>query len=113
MPTQRGGNGKIETLARQQVKVDTIRLATSRGVIMESLTDPAKIISIMRVMLTELERMMPTAPQVLEDEDSRADQLKGQIDRLDMVLKKHQAANRRKRELEKQNRQNARPTKSR
>lgn len=67
----------------------------------------------MRVMLTELERMLPTAPQVLEDEDSRTDLLKSRIAQLDAVLKKHQEANRRKRELEKQNRQNARPAKNR
>lgn len=78
---------------------------------MESLTDPAKIIAIMRVMLTELERMLPTSPRVLEDDDSRTDQIKGQIDKLDMVLKKHQAADRRRKELERQNRENFPPSK--
>ena len=81
---------------------------------MESLTEPAKIIAIMRVMLSELERWLSTAPEpIREKDDPRTDQLKNQIDRLDTVLKKRQAADRRKRELEKQNRVNTRPAKSR
>jgi hypothetical protein len=79
---------------------------------MESLTDPAKIISIMRVMLTELERTLSTAPQPT-NEDRRTDQLQGRIDRLDAVLKKSQAADRRRRELQKNNRDINRPAKSR
>ena len=80
---------------------------------MESLTDPQKIISIMRVMLTELERTLLKSPQVLENDDSRADQLKGQIDRLDTALKKSQSADRRRKELDRENRENNRPAKSR
>lgn len=73
---------------------------------MDAITDPAKIIAIMRVMLSELERSLSEAPQVDECEDPRTARLQNQIDRLDVVLKKHQAAERRKRELAKQNRQN-------
>jgi hypothetical protein len=74
---------------------------------MESLTDPAKIISIMRVMLTELERTLSAAPTPT-NEDSRTDQLQGRIDRLDAVLKKSQAADRRRKELDRENRENNR-----
>ena len=73
---------------------------------MEALTDPAKIISIMRVMLSELERSLPKAPLIDEVDDSRTDHLKSRIDRLDTVLKKHQETDRRKKELTKQNREN-------
>ena len=67
----------------------------------------------MRVMLIELERTLPKSPQVLESDDSRADQLKGQIDRLDTALKKSQSADRRRKELDRENRENNRPAKSR
>jgi len=74
---------------------------------MQSLTDPAKIISIMRVMLSELERSLSEAPQPMqEDDDSRCDHLKGQIDRLDTVLKKHQKAEHRRKEIDRENKRN-------
>ena len=79
---------------------------------MESLTEPAKIIAIMRVMLTELERTLSTAPTPT-NEDSRTDQLQGRIDRLDAVLKKRQAADRRRKDLDRENRENNRPAKTR
>lgn len=75
---------------------------------MDAITDPAKIIAIMRVMLSELERALSQAPQVDEIEDPRADNLKGQIDRLDAVLKKREDHVRRQKALEKQNRENTR-----
>jgi hypothetical protein len=79
---------------------------------MEALTDPAKIIAIMRVMLTELERTLSTAPRPT-DESIHTGEIQNRIDRLDAVLKKRQAADRRRRELEKQNRLNTRPAKKR
>ena len=47
----------------------------------------------MKVMFSELERSLSEAPQVDENKETRADQLKGQIDRLDTVLKKHKTPN--------------------
>lgn len=79
---------------------------------MEALTDPAKIIAIMRVMLTELERTLSTAPKPT-NEASQTDALQSRIDRLDAVLKKRQAADRRRKELDRENRLHARPGKSR
>jgi hypothetical protein len=48
-----------------------------------------------------------------EHETRGTDQLQGRIDRLDAVLKKSQAADRRRRELQKNNRDINRPAKSR
>ena len=79
---------------------------------MEALTDPAKIIAIMRVMLTELERTLSEAPQPT-NESNHTGEIQNRIDRLDAVLKKRQAADRRRRELDKQNRLNTRPAKKR
>ena len=72
------------------------------------MNDPAKLISIMKVMLSELERSLFGAPQVIEDEDRRTGQLKGQIDRLEAVLKKREDHLHRQKALEKQNRENTR-----
>ena len=69
--------------------------------------EPAKLIAIMKVMLSELERSLAEAPAPLK-ENGRSENLKTQIDRLKYVLKKHQDHDRRKRELEKQNRDNTR-----
>ena len=81
---------------------------------MGSLTEPAKIIAIMRMMLTELENALSQSPEpVREGEDARTNQLKTRIDRLDGVLKQHQAANRRRKELERENRKNNPAGKSR
>ncbi len=70
---------------------------------MEALTDPAKIIAIMRVMLTELERTLSTAPEPT-NESNHTGEIQNRIDRLDLVLKKHQAAERRKRALDRRKR---------
>ena len=72
---------------------------------MDALTDPAKIIAIMRVMLTELERTLSTAPE-RTNESNHTGEIQNRIDRLDLVLKKRQAADRRRRELERQNQLN-------
>jgi hypothetical protein len=73
---------------------------------------PARIIAALEVLLAQLEASL--APQMTEG-DSRTDLLKKRIDgfkdkttRLKTVLRKHQDAERRKRELAKQNRQNTR-----
>jgi hypothetical protein len=72
--------------------------------------DPARIISILEILLAQLEASL--SAQIMEG-DSRTDNLKNQIDgfkdktsRLKSVLRKHQAASRRKRMLVKQNRDN-------
>ncbi len=73
------------------------------------MTDPAKLIAIMRVILNELEETLSTAPEPTNEEaDARADYLKGRIDRLDAVLKKREAQLRRRKALEKQNHENNR-----
>lgn len=73
----------------------------------DSMTDPAKLIAIMKVMLTELERTLSTAPQSMtEADDPRTLQLQRQVDRLDDALKKRQLADRRRKELDRQNREN-------
>jgi prefoldin subunit 5 len=78
------------------------------------MNDPAKLISIMKVMLSELERSLSGVSQpVDEDNDAATSNLKSRIDRLEAVLKKREDHLHRQRELEKQNRQNARPAKSR
>jgi hypothetical protein len=51
---------------------------------MESLTDPAKIISIMRVMLSELERTLSQAPE-RTNESNHTGELQTRIDRLDIL----------------------------
>ena len=79
---------------------------------MQAITEPAKIIAIMRVMLTELERALSAAPEPT-DESNHTGERQNRIDRLDLVLKKHQAADRRRRELERQNRLNTAPPKKR
>jgi hypothetical protein len=75
----------------------------------ETMTDPNKLIAIMKVMLSELEQVLSTAPEPTnEQSDTRTARLRNQIDRLKVVLRKHQDAEGRKRELAKQNRQNTR-----
>jgi hypothetical protein len=71
---------------------------------------PARIIAALEVLLAQLEASL--APEITEG-DTRTDMLRRQIDgfkdktaRLKAVLRKHQDAERRKRELTKQNRQN-------
>lgn len=71
------------------------------------MTDPSKLISIMQVILRELEEMLSQAPERTDEViDNRAIRLRNQIDRLKSVLTKHKDAESRKRELAKQNRQN-------
>lgn len=72
--------------------------------------DPGKIISILEILLAQLEASL--SPQMTEG-DTRTDLLKKRISgfkdqtaRLKTVLRKHQDAQRRKRSLIKQNRQN-------
>jgi hypothetical protein len=72
--------------------------------------DPARIISILEILLAQLEASL--APHLAEG-DSRSDNLKIQISgykekaaRLKSVLSKHQAAQRRKQFLKKQNKEN-------
>jgi len=71
------------------------------------MTDPAKLIAILRVILTELEQTLSTAPERTDEEtDPRNERLRSQIDRLDFALKKRESHFRRQKALEKQNRQN-------
>ena len=79
------------------------------------MTDPTKLIAIMKVMLSELEQMLSTAPEPTnEQSDTRTARLRNQIDRLEVVLRKHQDAEGRKRELAKQNKHNTKaPVKNR
>lgn len=79
---------------------------------MQTLTEPAKIIAIMRVMLTELENVLSTAPEPT-NESNHTGELQTRIDRLDAVLKKRQAADRRRKEIDRENRQNNRSAKTR
>ncbi len=73
-------------------------------------SNPARLIYAIEILLAQLDAML--SPQVIEG-DSRSDFLKKRINgfkdqtaRLKSVLRKHQDAERRKRALEKQNRQN-------
>jgi len=73
---------------------------------------PRRILDAIEVLLAQLEASL--APQMTEG-DTRADMLQRQIDvfndrttRLKSVLRKHRDAERRKRELDKQNRDNNR-----
>lgn len=82
----------------------------------EKALGPSRIISILEILLAQLEASL--SPQIMEG-DTQTDLLRNQIDgfksqtnRLKTVLKKHQDAERRKRDLNKQNRQNTRRTKS-
>lgn len=73
------------------------------------MNDPAKLISIMKVMLSELERSLSGASQpVDEDIDAATSNLKSRIDRLEAVLKKREDHLHRQKALEKQNRENTR-----
>jgi hypothetical protein len=65
------------------------------------MNDPAKLISIMKVMLSELERSLSGVSQpVDEDNDAATSNLKSRIDRLEAVLKKREDHLHRQRELE-------------
>lgn len=71
------------------------------------MTDAAKLIVIMKVLLSELERSLSMSPTEIQENDAHTERLKTQIDRLKAVLKKRQATARRKRELDRENRRNA------
>ena len=80
-------------------------------------SNPARLIYAIEILLSQLDATL--SPHLLEN-DSRTDFLKKRIDgfkdqtsRLKSVLQKHQAAERRKRMLSKQNRQNTRTAKVR
>jgi hypothetical protein len=73
-------------------------------------SNPSRLIYAIEILLAQLDAALPPD---LSEGDSRTDSLKSQIDgfknqtsRLKSVLRKHQAAERRKRMLNKQNRQN-------
>ena len=75
--------------------------------------NPARLIYAIEILLAQLDASL--SPQMMED-DAGADRLKIKIDgfkekaaRLKTVLTKAQAAERRKRDLAKQNRRNTRP----
>ena len=71
------------------------------------MTDPGKLIAIMRVILSELEQSLSTAPERTDEEtDPRNERLRSQIDRLDFALKKRESNFRRQKAIEKQNRKN-------
>jgi t-SNARE complex subunit (syntaxin) len=78
--------------------------------------NPARLIYAIEILLAQLDASL--SPQMTEG-DSRADSLKKRIGgfkdqtaRLKSVLRKHQDAQRRKRMLDKQNRQNTRRQKN-
>ena len=77
----------------------------------DNASSPARLIYAIEILLAQLDASL--SPQLSEDADSRTDSLKNRINgfkdqtaRLKSVLRKHQAAERRKRMLTKQNRQN-------
>jgi hypothetical protein len=72
--------------------------------------DPARIISILEILLAQLEASL--SPE-LSEADSRTDYLKKRIDgfkdqtaRLKIVLRKHQDAERRRKQIDKENKRN-------
>lgn len=76
------------------------------------MTDPTKIIQVFQMLLAQLEAMVQMMPQLMED--GRADTLSNQIQsyqtkiaRVKNVLRKHHEHERRQREIQKQNRDNA------
>lgn len=77
------------------------------------MTDPKKMISIFQALLAQLEATVATFPQLVED--GRSDSLGNEIQnyqtkiaRIKNALRKHQDHERRRREIEKQNRDNSR-----
>ena len=71
--------------------------------------DPAKIVSLLQILLCQLESALNQAPQALK-EDERADNLKNQlqgyrekVSRVNAVLSKHRDAEKHRRELERYN----------
>jgi hypothetical protein len=68
--------------------------------------EPGKLVSIIQVLLSQLEQSLSETPKPLKEDDDRTDHLKGQIERLRGVLKTHQDHDKRQREVDKQNRRN-------
>ena len=77
------------------------------------MTDPAKMIGIFQALLAQLEATVEMLPQLVED--GRGESLNNQIQsyqtklaRVKNVLRKHQEHERRKREIQRQNKENSR-----
>ena len=69
--------------------------------------DPLKLISILHVILRDLEEMLSQAPERTDEViDNRAIRLRNQIDRLKSVLTKHKDAQNRRKEIDKENKRN-------
>ena len=78
------------------------------------MNDTAKLIQVFQMMLAQVEAMVDMMPQLV-GEDGRTESLNNQIAayetrlaRVNNVLRKHQDAERRKRDIERQNKQNSR-----
>ena len=78
------------------------------------MNDAAKLIQVFQMMLAQMEAMVDMMPQLV-GEDGRSEGLNNQVQsyqtklaRVKNVLHKHQDNERRKREIEKQNKQNSR-----
>ena len=78
------------------------------------MNDAAKMIQVFQMLLAQMEAMVGMMPQ-LTGEDGRSESLGNQIQsyqtklaRVKNVLRKHQEQERRKREIERQNKQNSR-----
>lgn len=76
--------------------------------------DSARLIQVFQMMLAQMEAMVGMMPQLM-GEDGRSESLGNQIQsyqtklaRVKNVLRKHQDQERRKRDLERQNKQNSR-----
>lgn len=78
------------------------------------MNDAAKMIQVFQMLLAQMEAMVGMMPQLM-GEDGRSQSLGNQIQsyqtklaRVKNVLRKHQEQERRKREIERQNKQNSR-----
>lgn len=78
------------------------------------MNDAAKMIQVFQMLLAQMEAMVEMMPPLV-GEDSRTDSLSNQIAsyqtnlaRVKNVLRKHQDRERRKREIERQNKENSR-----
>jgi hypothetical protein len=77
------------------------------------MNDSARLIQVFQMMLAQMEAMVDTMPQLV-GEDGRSESLGNQIQsyqtnlaRVKNVLRKHQQQEKRKRELDRQNKQNS------
>lgn len=78
------------------------------------MNDAAKLIQVFQMMLAQMEAMVDMMPQLV-GEDGRTESLSNQITayqtklaRVKNVLRRHQDAERRKREIQRQNKENSR-----